>query len=59
MVKKAGQPYCTIRSKMSLVVGIATFVLLHEDGICTYDTKEDNLLSNQSRLNTFPAHGGF
>jgi hypothetical protein len=42
---RAGKPYCTICSKMSLDVGIQEFVLWHEDGICVYDTDEYNLLS--------------
>ena len=33
---KAGKPYCTICSKMTLDTGIAEFVLWHEDGICIY-----------------------
>ena len=44
---RAGNPYCTICSKMSLDVGIQEFVLWHEDGICVYDTDEYNLLSYQ------------
>jgi deoxycytidylate deaminase len=42
---RAGNPYCTICSKMSLDVGIQEFILWHEDGICVYDTDEYNLLS--------------
>lgn len=41
----AGQPYCTICSKMALDVGIVEFVLLHEDGIGLYDTEEYNKIS--------------
>lgn len=41
----AGEPYCTICSKMSLDVGIAEFVLYHENGICIYGTEEYNDLS--------------
>ncbi len=44
---RAGNPYCTICSKMSLDVGIQEFVLWHEDGIAVYDTDEYNLLSYQ------------
>ncbi len=43
----AGNPYCTWCSKTALDVGIAEFVLWHEDGICVYDTKEYNQLSYQ------------
>ena len=45
--EKAGKPYCTICSKMALDVGIAEFVLLHEEGICVYDSEEYNTLSFQ------------
>lgn len=43
--KRAGNPYCTICSKMALDAGIAEFVLWHEEGICVYDTEEYNLRS--------------
>ncbi len=42
---KAGNPYCTICSKMALDSGIKEFVLWHEKGICVYDTEEYNNLS--------------
>lgn len=45
----AGQPYCTICSKMALDTNIAEFVLCHQEGICVYDTKEYNDLSFQFR----------
>lgn len=45
----AGKPYCTICSKMALDTGIQEFVLVHEDGICVYDTEEYNLLSYEYR----------
>ncbi|MBI2668675.1 hypothetical protein HYX14_02425 [Candidatus Woesearchaeota archaeon] len=38
----AGEPYCTICSKMSLDAGIAEFVLWHKEGITVYKTKEYN-----------------
>ena len=41
----AGEPFCTICSKMALEVGIAEFVLWHEEGICVYNTEEYNTLS--------------
>lgn len=41
----AGEPYCTICSKMALDVGIKEFVLYRKEGICVYDTKEYNDLS--------------
>ncbi|MCK9393378.1 MAG: hypothetical protein WCX30_03395 [Candidatus Paceibacterota bacterium] len=43
--EKAGNPYCTICSKMALDVGLAEFVLWHEKGVCVYDTEEYNNLS--------------
>lgn len=46
---RAGKPYCTICSKMALDVGVAEFVLWHEEGICVYDTDEYNKLSFQYR----------
>jgi deoxycytidylate deaminase len=45
LVSFAGQPYCTICSKMALDVGVKEFVLLKEEGICAYDTEEYNTLS--------------
>ena len=44
---KAGKPYCTICSKMSLDAGITEFVLWHDKGICVYDAEEYNKLSFQ------------
>lgn len=41
----AGKPYCTICSKMALDEGIKEFVLLHQEGICVYDTQEYNDIS--------------
>src|SRR3989344_2984126 len=43
----AGKPYCTYCSKMSLDAGIKEFVLLHDKGVCVYNTKEYNDLSFQ------------
>jgi len=45
ILAKAGKPYCTICSKLSLDVGIAEFVLWHENGICVYNAIEYNNLS--------------
>lgn len=45
----AGDPYCTICSKLALDVGIKEFVLWREEGICVYDTEEYNALSFQSK----------
>jgi len=41
----AGEPYCTICSKMALDAGVSEFVLWNEKGFCVYDTQEYNLLS--------------
>jgi len=41
----AGKPYCTICSKMALDIGIKSFILLHEKGVCVYDTEEYNDIS--------------
>lgn len=43
--KFAGNPYCTIYSKMALDVGISHWILLHKEGICIYDAEEYNNLS--------------
>ncbi len=45
--KRAGDPYCTICSKMALDVGISEFILWHNEGVCVYETKEYNVLSFQ------------
>jgi len=44
-VTEAGEPYCTLCSKMALEVGIKEFVLYKKDNICVYDTEEYNVLS--------------
>lgn len=44
-IKRSGQPYCTICSKMSLDVGISEFYLWHQEGIGAYNTLEYNELS--------------
>ena len=46
---KSGKPYCTICSKMSLDAGVSEWVLHHEEGICSYNAKEYNILSFQFR----------
>ena len=38
----AGEPYCTICSKMSQRVEIAEFALLREEGVCVWDSDEYN-----------------
>jgi deoxycytidylate deaminase len=42
---RAGQPYCTICSKMTLDARVGEFVLWHDKGICVYNTKEYNEIS--------------
>ncbi len=44
---KAGKPYCTICSKLALEVGIKEFILLNENGICSYNIEEYNSISFQ------------
>ena len=44
-ITAAGEPYCTICSKMALDVDISEFVLLKREGICVYNTEEYNELS--------------
>ena len=46
-ITKAGEPYCTICSKMALEVGVKNFHLWHAKGIVAYDTEEYNILSYQ------------
>lgn len=41
----AGNPYCTLCSKLALDTNIAEFVLWHKEGVCVYDTEEYNTLS--------------
>lgn len=48
-LEKAGEPYCTICSKMALDVGISEFILFKEEGICSYNTEEYNNISFQFR----------
>ena len=44
-IMHAGQPYCTLCSKMALDAGLSEFVLWHKEGITVYDTEEYNTLS--------------
>jgi deoxycytidylate deaminase len=44
-IKKSGNPYCTVCSRLALDVGLARFALWHEAGIKCYDTKLYNHLS--------------
>lgn len=48
-VRKSGKPYCTVCSRFALDVGIATFVLWHDEGVGVYPTDEYNALSFQYR----------
>jgi deoxycytidylate deaminase len=42
---RAGNPYCTICSKMALDTGIKQFILWKEEGVAVYETEEYNLIS--------------
>lgn len=44
-ILKSGEPFCTVCSRLALDVGIAFFVLWHEDGIRAYQTGEYNDMS--------------
>jgi len=44
-IKRSGQPYCTVCSRLALDVGIEKFVLWHEEGIYEYPTDKYNKLS--------------
>lgn len=44
---RAGEPYCTICSKMAFDTGIAEFVLWQNQGLAIYETGEYNILSYQ------------
>jgi deoxycytidylate deaminase len=44
-LKRSGEPYCTICSKMALDVGVGEFILWRPEGICVYSTEEYNQLS--------------
>lgn len=47
-ILKSGKPYCTVCSRLALDVGIAEFVLWHEEGITAYNTNEYNRISYQN-----------
>lgn len=44
-IRRSGEPYCTVCSRMALDAGIASFLLWHEEGIGEYPTEEYNKLS--------------
>jgi len=46
-ILKSGQPYCSVCSRLALDAGVAEFILGHEAGICSYNTREYNCLSFQ------------
>lgn len=52
---QAGEPYCTICSKMALTVNIAEFVLWKENGVCVYDTPEYDFHSSKFNRATSPS----
>ena len=41
-IKKSGQPYCTVCSRMALDAGISQFLLWQDEGIAEYSTDEYN-----------------
>jgi hypothetical protein len=42
---RSGRPYCTVCSRLAHDLGLATFLLWHEEGIAAYPTGEYNRLS--------------
>jgi deoxycytidylate deaminase len=48
-ILKAGQPFCTVCSRLALDSGIATFVLWQEAGLAAYETQEYNRVSYEYR----------
>jgi len=50
----AGDPYCTVCSRLALDVGLAYFVLFHKDGPEFYPTDEYNLKSYEFHRAGFP-----
>lgn len=49
-IKKSGEPFCTVCSRLALDSGIAEFFLWHEKGITSYPTDEYNRLSYAYRV---------
>jgi deoxycytidylate deaminase len=47
-IKKSGEPYCTVCSRLALDTGIGEFLLWHENGICSYPTDEYNKISYEN-----------
>jgi len=45
VIKKSRKPFCTVCSRLALDTGLASFHLLHEEGIGRYETGEYNRLS--------------
>ena len=45
VIKKSGQPYCTVCSRLALDTGVRYFALWQEEGIKLFDTKDYNDLS--------------
>lgn len=45
-IKKSGEPFCTVCSRLSLDAGISNFLLWHDNGIAEYPTNEYNKLSH-------------
>ena len=49
-IKKSGEPYCTVCSRLALDVGVSEFFLWQEAGIAAYPTDEYNRLSYAYRM---------
>lgn len=49
-ILKSGKPYCTVCSRLALDVGIAEFVLWHQEGITAYRTDEYNRISYENAM---------
>lgn len=49
-ILKSGKPFCTVCSRFALDCGVSEFLLWHEEGICSYETREYNDLSYSFRI---------
>ncbi len=53
----AGEPYCTVCSKLCVDTGIAFFILAHERGVCSYPAARYNTLSYHYSPAADTSHG--
>jgi hypothetical protein len=51
-IKKSGEPFCTVCSRLTLDAGIGEFILWHDQGITSYGTDEYNKLSYSYKTKT-------